>query len=86
MSKAAVPLWEEIGIMETHAPETLKILMLPFRADAGRDHEKSIALMPADRDFARKTASLADTIILVESTRTVVGNENGALLFTVVSA
>jgi len=81
-----LPLWDAIGIVLTRAPETLKRTMLPFFAVEVRDHEKSIEFAPLKRVLPVNVASLAETNLPAVIKPTVVGNENGTLLFTVVSA
>jgi hypothetical protein len=66
-------------------PAIVKTEMLPFPALPGSDHENSITDLPA-----KMVLQVNDTFVLCNEwsplTPTVMGNANGALFFTTVSA
>jgi hypothetical protein len=86
MSRATVPLCDAIGIILTSDPDTANTAMAPFFAAAGSDHEKAIAFDPVKRAFATNDAPFDEDICPAHRKPTAVGNENGALFFTTVSA
>jgi len=59
--------------------------MLPFSMFPGIDHESSTTFRPEKRVCETNDRSFPDEEVF-HATPTVVGNENGALLFTTVSA